>query len=306
SVVSQQGSHALGNGRTSVFVPSFLIMRHPVTNGHYLHFLKAAAGHPYRPETYRGRRNNYYYIKEEDGWDEWLSRFGDSASIPLSLETETSEEMRMRFHRWLNHPVVQVTWDAAEACARYYRGRLPAEVEYEATAFAYQHSAVSNESSQGSRFPAISNEWKHSFRVPQIDCTSLEALCDALSKPEEKSLANSLAEAARKQTGFEPPLHLGGLIWEWTADVWQDEWPLSETSMGGVAMYPVNTGIHREPNSERIQRSIRRSDLRSIRGGSLLESPDCCNATQRNNSPSDRCNTDCGFRLAFSLPNTFT
>src|SRR5215510_12801545 len=114
-------AHTLDNERPQqeVFVPAFLIDRHPVTNAEFLSFVAGGGYHQrscWSAEGWRWRAHSeveqpLYWRRHGGGWVE-IGLYG-SAPLPP------------------HHPVQCVSWYEADAYARWLGKRLPREGEWE-------------------------------------------------------------------------------------------------------------------------------------------------------------------------------
>jgi formylglycine-generating enzyme required for sulfatase activity len=203
--VSFRGSFENETPAHVVEVSPFRMDRHEVTNARFAAFLEARP--EWRPGNVpAGRQNGHYLETWSDG------------RYPASRA---------------DHPVVFVTWHAAQAFCRWAGGRLPTEAEWELAARA----------GTDAEFP-----WG-----------------DALPTPERANYAES-GHGDTVPVGRNPPNALGlhdlaGNVWEVVFDEWQEHYP------EGWQRDPVAGGRFSD------DRLLAVTGRRVLRGGSFGGSP---------------------------------
>jgi formylglycine-generating enzyme len=130
------GDYAFGPGKDLLpMTYSYDIMKYPVTNADYIKFLQSALA------TGRISLQGNKVIAQYPGDSQWkagpyvLYYLGESLPYNVGLVAYNGQSFVLSPDvKFLNHPVVAVTWFGAWAFADYYGMRLPKEQEWEKAA----------------------------------------------------------------------------------------------------------------------------------------------------------------------------
>lgn len=172
------GTYSVGDGQArKVKLQAFFVDRHEVTNRQFAAFVKAT-GYRTTAENegggwiYRGGERDWTYVKGAN----WRHPLGPQSSIASAGA----------------HPVILISWDDANAYARWAGKRLPTEAEWEAAA----RAGASSDSTPNA------NVWQGKW-------------------PKRNSVQDGFFYTA--PVGSFPPNARGihdmiGNVWEWTAD----------------------------------------------------------------------------------------
>lgn len=298
-LVGSQRPSVLTQRTERIFVPSFLVQSHPTTNLEFLKFLQSPQGHRWRPEGYREETTNDKYLAE---WNQWIQQLGPPESWPLFAERSLGKS-RGSYEKWLRSPVVFVNWAAANACAKHFHARLPTEAEYSVISLFFQGETrrswdyMWDKNAFEGYAMTIASGNHGSAPTTSIDCTELHEALPSFRQ---------WAEKVHRSLGVRPPLHTIGLVAEWTDDVWDANWPLSEERALGPGsdqvtwLYPRNTGLTLDENHKIVRRRAI-THRRAIRSGSVQSHQGDCLLSCRKGAPEHFCNPDYGFRLARPL-----
>ena len=102
-----------------MFLDAFFIDKYEVTNALFERFVRAT-GH----KTDAEKGGSGWNFQQKDGKWQWVETKGTSWRNPTGPESETKSD----------HPVVQVSWNNAEAYCKWAGKRLPTEAEWEKAA----------------------------------------------------------------------------------------------------------------------------------------------------------------------------
>jgi formylglycine-generating enzyme required for sulfatase activity len=176
----------------AVYLDAFYIRRYPVTNQQFSQFVDAAGYRTDAEETGSG------WIWTGQAWElvqgaDWRHPRGPDSGI--------SDKMA--------HPVVQVTWDDAQAYCRWADQRLPTEAEWEKAARGVDGRSYpwGNSAPNGRRLNACDANCEVSWRDTGLDDGYIET-----------SPVGSY-EAGKSPYGA---YDMAGNVWEWVAD-WYGE-----------------------------------------------------------------------------------
>jgi formylglycine-generating enzyme required for sulfatase activity len=165
------------------------------------------------------------------------------------------------------HPVVHVSWDDAQAFAKWAGGRLPTEAEWE---FAARSGQSGHRFTWGDEWPSkpMANTWEGEFPVSN-------ALTDGFERtaPVKRYAPNAVGL-----------FDMAGNVWEWTADFYAVDTYASRAD-GGVVIDPTGPSGKFE---------------RTIRGGSYLCAANYCASyrpSARRSTSQDSSLGHLGFRI---------
>jgi sulfatase modifying factor 1 len=191
---SEGAGEAVEHPQRTVYLDAFYISQYPVTNAQFSQFVDAAG---YRTEAER----------VGSGWiwtgQAWELVAGADWRHPRGPGSDIADRM--------DHPVVQVTWNDADAYCRWAGQRLPTEAEWEKAA----------RGTDGRRYP-----WGNS--AP--DGSKLNG-CDVNCEVQWKdsSLDDGYAETSpvgHYEAGKSPyaAYDMAGNVWEWVADWYEADY----------------------------------------------------------------------------------
>lgn len=202
-------------------VPPFFIDKAPVTVAEFREFVEATGY-----ETEAEKFGNSAVLDFETG--EWMLADGANWKRPLGANTSEAED---------NHPVTQVSWNDANAYAKWAGKRLPTEIEWEYAAkggIDADHVYSWGDKLKDSGIYKA-NTWQGEFPVSNTG--------------EDKFLYTSpVGEFGETDAGL---TDMGGNVWEWTSDTYK---PYE----GNPALFRVD------------------ANQKAIRGGSFLCHVDVC------------------------------
>jgi formylglycine-generating enzyme required for sulfatase activity len=188
------------------------------------------------------------------------------------------------------HPVVQVSYEDAQAYARWAGERLPTEAEWEFAARGGLEQATyvwGNEFSPQGR--KMSNVWQGSAAPFPVSSQSAELVHDT----------SPVCEFAANGYGL---CDMSGNVWQWVADWYRADAFESAAQEPEPMLDPRGPRDSYDPDEPGVPES---SPKRVIRGGSFLCSDDYCTSYR----PSARRGSDpytsmshIGFRLAWDAP----
>jgi len=164
----------LNKNQKDLPVASFKVDAYPVTNADFQKFLST---HPqWLPSEISSAFADSNYLKQGD----------------LIADEKTQEKTWQVSKKLLKHPVVNVSWFAAQAYCESKNGRLPSILEWEYIAAADEHQA-------------------NGYLNPKF----VEKILNWYGKPNQ---TNPLGEVGNSAPNFYGVYDLLGLIWEWTLD----------------------------------------------------------------------------------------
>jgi formylglycine-generating enzyme len=282
-----------------VHVDAFWMDRHPVTNAQFAEFVRAT---DYR--TTAERAPDWEQIKQQLPPD--TPKPDADVLVPGALVfTPTQERVPLddwsRWWRWVpganwqhpegpqsdlrgkdNYPVVQISFDDAQAYAKWAGKRLPSEAEWEFAArggLAGKRYAWGDELDPGGR--VVANIWRGPFPLAE----GHHGLVPVESYP---------------PNGF-GLFDMTGNAWQWTADLYRADayrW-VAAGAPGGVSNNPGGPADSDDPDDPLNMHMPKRV----IRGGSFLCSPEYCASyrpsARRGESP-DTSASHIGFRLVMT------
>jgi formylglycine-generating enzyme required for sulfatase activity len=191
---SEGGGETFEHPQHTIYLDAFYISKYPVTNAQFSQFADATA---YRTKAERAGSG---WIWTGQAWElvegaDWRHPRGPGSNIADRMD----------------HPVVQVTWDDAQAFCRWVGMRLPTEAEWEKAA----------RGTDGRRYP-----WGNS--APDgSKLNSCDANCEVQWK--DPSLDDGYAETSpvgHYEAGKSPyaAYDMAGNVWEWVADWYEADY----------------------------------------------------------------------------------
>lgn len=272
-----------------VFVDSFWIDATPVTNRDYAEFVAATgyvtvAERAIDPKQYPGALPEMLKpgalafipptaIANRNIRQWWKFVFNANWKRPYGTKPHNVAE--------LDHPVVQIAYEDAQAYAVWAGKHLPTEAEWE---FAARGGLEGKEFAWGDELipdrQLMANTWHGIF-------------------PTQNTLIDSFARTSPVRSF--PPNGYGlydmiGNVWEWTSDFWSESHPSAAPSPCCIPRNPRNekSSESYDPSQPEIQ--IAR---RVLKGGSHLCAPNYCRRYRpaaRHAQPEDTSTTHIGFR----------
>ncbi len=248
-------AHSLGDADErpahEVTLSPFYLDATEVTNTQFVRFVEATG---YQTDAER-QGASWVFQKGMADWEfvegaNWRHPFGPGSSIAA----------------WMNHPVVQVSWNDAAAYAKWAGKRLPTEAEWEYAARGKHRSAVypwGNELNPSGK--ALANYWQGTWPDRNV-------LDDGFY------YTAPVGHFAANDFGI---YDLIGNVWEWTADYYAEDY------------------YHHSPASD--PRGPATGEMRSARGGSWFCAANYCGAYRigfRGKSPQAASFNNLGFRCA--------
>ncbi|MCA8968755.1 MAG: formylglycine-generating enzyme family protein [Planctomycetes bacterium] len=179
----------------------------------------------------------------------------------------------------MQHPVVHVSWDDANAYAKWAGKRLPTEAEWEYAARAGQHHEYVWGDTKVPNDTWMANIFQGHFPVENTKADGFDR-----TAPVESFAPNAW--------GF---YDMSGNVWEWTAD-WYRPDTYAKRAESGIVKNPRGPQSSFDPNEPTVPK-------RTIRGGSFLCSDSYCrgyrpSARMKSSPDTGLCHT--GFRCAVS------
>lgn len=239
----------------TVYLDAFYIDRTEVSNRDFMRFV-SSTGHVTQAE-----KRGLGQVWGEDGWFEqpdadWRHPMGPDDSIE-GLD---------------DHPVVQVSWNDAEAYCAWADKRLPTEAEWEKA---------------GRGLDARDYPWGSDFDPAKLNYCDAE--CTQLSHFNDRSASDGFARTAPVGSfpgGASPygAVDMVGNVWEWVHD-WYD------------ARYYAYMPSSNPPGPDRSA-GIGADHHRVVRGGSWTSERDFARVTSRSYDPPDNSYFGVGFRCA--------
>lgn len=294
--------------RADVLIPSFLMMRHPVTNGQFLQFVQSNPERsPFRLRVSTGKD---YQLR---GWDRML-RERQQRDVKEWVLKELPAD-------WLCAPLVYVDWESATAFASFHGWFLPTEAEYEIAGRMYLSDDVMNSrlsldgpndsdfpwgtSADVEKFAICATPGKETSLLPNWDCT--------VAGPKDASGSSMIPLFERwlnenREIAQNVPFHLVGGVREWVACAWSANWPLYRHRAECPELSPYNDGLAALTESADSPSAARRvllpsevADTYTLRGGSFHLRPSECRLSYRAPLSPGNVNPDAGFRCTRSI-----
>ena len=178
----------------TVYLDSFWIDRHEVTNEQFSHFVDATG---YRTDAEREEGTSWVFTDGE--WQviedvDWLH--------PWSPDANLLDQM--------DHPVIQMSWNDAQAYCAWAGGRLPTEAEWEKAA-------------RGTDAPQY--PWGYTFDGSRLNFCDRNCEMD-WKDPDADDGYGRTAPVGSYPAGASPygALDMAGNVWEWVADRYDEDY----------------------------------------------------------------------------------
>jgi formylglycine-generating enzyme required for sulfatase activity len=180
--------------RRSVYLDAFYISQHPVINEQFSRFVDAVG---YRTDAEKAGSG---WVWTGQVWElvqgaDWRHPRGSGSSIADKTD----------------HPVVQVTWDDAEAYCRWTGKRLPTEAEWEKAARGTSGSSYpwGDDAPDGQKLNLCDVDCEVGWRVLNVDDGYVDT-----------------SPAGHYEAGKSPygVYDMAGNVWEWVADWYEDDY----------------------------------------------------------------------------------
>jgi formylglycine-generating enzyme len=277
-----------------VEVDEFWIERHLVTNAQFACFVGETryvtlAERPLDPQDYPGAPRELLKpgglvfrppdrpVPLDDATQWWAYVPGANWRHPRGPETD--------LEGLSDHPVVQVSYEDAEAYGAWRGARMPTEAEWEMAARGGLDAAIYSWGDE--RQPEgrqMANTWQGEFPRQNLALDGYEGTSPVGAFP-----ANGYGLA-----------DMAGNVWEWTADWWQDR------NRSTAPCCSPNSRGRRSGNAEQDSASPgERFGRKVIKGGSHLCAPNYClrfRPSARQPEALDTTTCHIGFRCASSVP----
>ncbi len=178
-----------------------------------------------------------------------------------------------------DHPVVQVSWDDAQAYLKWAGKRLPTDAEWEYAARGGLEGKVYPWGSDGQKLVEMANTWQGTF---------------PLYNSEEDGYFTTAPVASYPANGY-GLYDMAGNVWEWTAD-WYNTTYYQKSLDQGTVKDPQGAGTPFDPQQPWVPQRVQR-------GGSFLCSNMYCSSyrtSARMHSSQDSGQDHAGFRGVIS------
>lgn len=318
-------------GVCKVWVGSFLIQHHPVTNGDFLKFVIDNRNEEWWPENRRTQSRNDYYLR---GWDPILQDRDLKPGVRTWREVLERKRDDKDFKSWSQAPVVYVSWGAAKAYAQFMGWDLPTEAEFEVAARYFQAPEEGQEDlldrdfnqDQPRELDLHHSDYPWGQEVLRntepSSCLKGYALYASRGNDQRRLIpTNNLADetvsevelwkawadckSSGRPKGVRPVPHLVGSLRHWMIDVWRPQWPpdkdLKKSLDGSTVIFDPRrddwdeTEVTSDPERGKWQ------GFRTLRGGSLHLPAEDCRISYRRAQRKDNINPDVGFRCVRRL-----